>query len=58
MRPAEALPQLNARSFIDGERLTAEVKTCIRSGAVSLPDPHTFSIERRAAIGKKGAGST
>ena len=31
MRP-EALPQLDARSFIDGERLAAEVKKLSRPG--------------------------
>ena len=48
-RPAEALPQLDARSFIDGERLVAEVKTMYRHVARGEETELHFEVGRNLA---------
>ena len=49
MRPAEALPQLDARSFIDGERLAAEVKDMYRHVARGEETELHFEVGRNLA---------
>ena len=49
MRPAEALPQLDARSLIDGERLAAEVKDMYRHVARGEERELHFEIGRNLA---------
>jgi arsenite methyltransferase len=49
MRPAEALPQLDARSFIDGERLAAEVKDMYRHVARGEKTELHFEVGRNLA---------
>jgi arsenite methyltransferase len=49
MRPAEALPQLDARSFIDGERLAAEVKDMYRRVARGEKTELHFEVGRDLA---------
>ena len=49
MRPAEALPQLDARSFIDGERLAAEVKDMYRHVARGEEAELHFEVGRDLA---------
>ena len=49
MRPAEALPQLDARSFIDGERLAAEVKDMYRHVARGEETELHFEVGRHLA---------
>jgi arsenite methyltransferase len=49
MRPAEELPQLDARSFIDGERLTAEVKDMYRHVARGEETELHFEVGRNLA---------
>ena len=49
MRPAEALPQLDARSFIDGERLAAEVKDMYRHVARREETELHFEVGRNLA---------
>jgi arsenite methyltransferase len=49
MRPAEALPQLDARSFIDGERLAAEVKDMYRHVARGEETALHFEVGRNLA---------
>ena len=49
MRPAEALPQLDARSFIDGERLEAEVKDMYRHVARGEETELHFEVGRNLA---------
>ena len=49
MRPAEALPQLDARSFIDGERLAAEVKDMYRHVARGEQTELHFEVGRDLA---------
>jgi len=49
MRPAEALPQLDARSFIDGERLAAEVKDMYRHVARGEETELHFEVGRGLA---------
>lgn len=49
MRPAEALPQLDARSFIDGERLAAEVEDMYRHVARGEETELHFEVGRDLA---------
>ena len=49
MRPAEALPLLDARSFIDGERLAAEVKDMYRHVARGEETELHFEVGRNLA---------
>jgi arsenite methyltransferase len=49
MRPAEALPQLDARSFIDGERLAAEVNDMYRHVARGEETELHFEVGRNLA---------
>jgi arsenite methyltransferase len=49
MRPAAALPQLDARSFIDGERLAAEVKDMYRHVARGEETELHFEVGRNLA---------
>ena len=49
MRAAEALPQLDARSFIDGERLAAEVKDMYRHVARGEETELHFEVGRSLA---------
>ena len=49
MRAAEALPQLDARSFIDGERLVAEVKDMYRHVARGEETELHFEVGRNLA---------
>ena len=49
MRPAEALPQLDARSFIDGERLAAEVTDMYRHVARGEETELHFEVGRNLA---------
>ena len=49
MRPAEALPQLDARSLIDGERLAAEVKDMYRHVARGEETELHFEVGRNLA---------
>ncbi len=49
MRPAEALPQLDARSFIDGERLAAAVKAMYRHVARGEETELHFEVGRNLA---------
>ena len=49
IQPAEALPQLDARSFIDGERLAAEVKDMYRHVARGEETELHFEVGRNLA---------
>jgi arsenite methyltransferase len=49
MRPAETLPQLDARSLIDGERLAAEVKDMYRHVARGEETELHFEVGRNLA---------
>ena len=49
MRPADALPQLDARSFIDGERVAAEVKDMYRHVARGEESKLHFEVGRNLA---------
>ncbi len=49
MRPSEALPQLDARSFIDSERLAAEVKDMYRHVARGEETELHFEVGRNLA---------